>query len=329
MGILKRKKSQEQDEVRQSVPAIERTFGHSAAIAFSQAIIDKRWSDAEQLFGANALVDQGHMVSVASNIGGGPASLDPWVSEGHQTGVAELVRGALGIVDAWDTRSGAAAAALESSVIDTFHETLGQAETDLGNAADKMPASSLPWQHLLTSGRGLHVNRMEMDDRYVRHIERGELLAAHMSFQQLVSKKWAGSHEEMWEHAEWILHTARAGSPNHVLVAIALIEHHIKADVRYESIRELPGLIGKSEALARAAHRSYADPNFDASTPEGAMALSAWFTLHYLLGNWELASDLVPMIGDRFAQFPMAYFQETSWAELQTFLNKRMLTAVS
>ena len=292
---------------------------------FTQAILDQRWSDAEASFASRPLIDQAHMVSVASDSGGPDGHLDGWAM--GTTGLSELVRGARKIVSAWDARSAASAESVNAAAIDEFHTELEEAERLLHAAAELMPDSSIPWQQLLTSGRGLHRNRMEMDDRYVRHIERGELLAGHLSFQQLISRKWAGSHEEMWEHAEWITRTAPGGSPNHVLVAVALIEHHIKSDVRHDNICELPQMIRKTEIIGEAAHRSYGDPNFDAASPQGAMALSAWFTLHYLMGNWANAAELIPMIGDRFARFPMVYFQDASWSELSQYVNTRLVQA--
>lgn len=324
MGLLSRK-SASGSGARPNVPPVSRTFGHPGAIKFSEAVADQRWGDAETTFASSSLVDQAHLISVVSNLKAAPETLDEWIRQDLGSGVAELTRGATAIVEAWDVRSGAPAAAVDSSVIDHFHETLEDAERHLYAAADKMPENSIPWQHLLTSGRGLYTNRLELDERYVRHIELGELLGGHMSFQQLITRKWSGSHEEMWEHAEWILNTAPAGSPSLVLVAIALIEHHIKPDVKYDTIHQLPALIGKSEILAAAAHRSYADDSFDDSTPESAVALSAWFTLHYVMGNWELAAELVPRIGDRFAKFPMMYFQDASWEEIQQFLNRRLV----
>lgn len=305
------------------MPTQAKILGHAPAVEFTQAILDKRWSDAEASFAQQSLVDQAHMVSVASDCGGFIEHLDSW--ETGTTGLSELVQGARMIVAAWDARSGASAESVNAAAIDEFHSGLEKAEELLHAAAELMPTSSIPWQQLLTSGRGLHRNRMEMDDRYVRHIERGELLAGHLSFQQLISRKWAGSHEEMWEHAEWITRTAPAGSPNHVLVAVALIEHHIKSDVRHDNICELPQMISKTEIIGHAAHRSYGDPNFDAASPQGAMALSAWFTLHYLMGNWTNAAQLIPMIGDRFARFPMVYFQDASWPELSQYVNTRLV----
>lgn len=324
MGLRSRKSATAGKKVQKN-SSLSRTFGHPGAIHFADAVVDQRWGDAEAAFASASLVDQGHMISVVSNTVDSPDTLNDWIHQDLGSGVAELARGATAIVEAWDVRTGAPIDSVDSSIIDTFHETLETAEEFLFTAAEKMPESSIPWQHLLTSGRGLQTNRLELDERYVRHIELGELLGGHMSFQQLITRKWAGSHDEMWEHAEWILKTAPAGAPHLVLVAIALIEHHIKADVKYESIRQLPSLIGKSEILAAAAHRSYADPAFDDTTPEGAVALSAWFSLHYVMGNWELAAELAPRIGDRFAKFPMMYFQDASWEEIREFLNRRLV----
>lgn len=334
MGLLNRKsgsatKSEPEAETAtaQSLP-VSRTFGHRGAIDFADTVAGQRWVDAEAMFQAASLVDQAHMVNVASSLKASPESFADWVQQDVGSGVAELVWGATEIVKAWEVRSGAAINVLDSSVIDNFHETLQGAEEHLFAATDKMPDSSLPWQHLLTSGRGLHVNRFELDNRYVRHIERGELLGGHMSFQQLITKKWAGSHEEMWEHAEWILNTAPAGAPQLAVVPVALIENHIKAELKYESIRDLPELIGKSEMLEAAVQRSYLDPAFDGSTPDGATALSAWFTFHYVMGDWERASELVPLIGERFAKFPMMYFQDTSWEELRDYVGRRLASFV-
>ena len=330
MGFLKRSGRVNHEEVSQrSIPDASKTLGHAEAIRFSQDILDERWEDAEATFARGSLVDQAHMVSVASDMAGDPSSYDPWVALGTGTGVAQLLRGATSIVTAWNVRSGARSDEVSAEAIDEFHRFLERAENDLHAAAELMPESSIPWQQLLTSGRGLHVNRLEMDDRYVRHIERGELLSGHMSFQQLISSKWAGSHEEMWEHAEWINKTAKPGSPNHALVAVALIESHIKPNVRHDNIRQLPAMIGKSEIIGEAAHKSYADVSFDASTPEGAMALSAWFTLHYLMGNWDHAGSLIPMMGDRFSRFPMNYFQDATWPQIQQYVSSRLMGAAA
>ncbi len=327
MGIRRRKSRATRDDAARrtagAMPPQAKTLGHQPAINFTQAILEQRWADAEAAFSSQPLVDQAHMVSVASDCGGPAEHLDGW--ESGTTGLSELVRGARQIVAAWDARSGAKAEAVSVAAIDEFHTGLEEAERLLHAAAELMPTSSIPWQQLLTSGRGLHVNRMEMDDRYVRHIERGELLSGHLSFQQLISRKWAGSHEEMWEHAEWITRTAPAGSPNHVVVAVALIEHHIKSDVRHDNICELPQMIRKTEIIGEAAHLSYGDPSFDVASPQGAMALSAWFTLHYLMGNWANAAELIPMIEDRFARFPMVYFQDATWPELRQYVNARLV----
>ena len=307
------------------MPPKEKTLGHGPAMAFAQAVLDQQWSSADSLFLGAPLADQGHMISVASDIGGSPGYLNPWVSGGSEVG--QLLRGATRIVRAWDQRSGVSVDQVAPEVVDEFHSTLEAAESDLFAAADAMPHSSIPWQHLLTSGRGLRTNRIELDDRYVKHIERGELLAGHMSFQQLISKKWAGSNEEMWEHAEWATRSAAPGSPKHALVAIALIESHIKPDVRHDNVRQLPSILGKDEIIDSAARNGYEDEAFDAETPAGAMALSAWFTLHYIMGNWDAAAELIPRIGNRFTRFPMSYFQSAAWPEIQQYVSNRLVRA--
>lgn len=307
------------------MPPQEKTLGHGPSMAFTQAVLDQQWSSAETLFSGASLADQGHMISVASDTGGSADWLNAWVVDG--SGIGQLLRGATRIVQAWEQRSGASADQVAPEVIDAFHSTLEDAESDLFAAADALPDSSIPWQHLLTSGRGLHTGRVELDDRYVKHIERGELLAGHMSFQQLISKKWAGSNEEMWEHAEWATRTAAAGSAKHALVAIALIESHIQPDIRHDNVRQLPRLLGKDEIIATAAESCYGDSAFEADQPEGAMALSSWFTLHYIMGDWEAAASLIPRIGDRFTRFPMSYFQDATWPEIQQYVRNRLVRA--
>ena len=130
----------------------------------------------------------------------------------------------------------------------------------------------------------------------------------------------------MWEHAEWATRTAAPGSAKHALVAIALIESHIKPDVRHDNVRELPSLLGKTELIGEAARNCYEEDAFDADSPEGAMALSAWFTLHYIMGNWEAAGDLIPRIGHRFTRFPMSYFQNAGWPEIQQYVSNRLVS---
>lgn len=322
MGF-RRRKLKSVDPVVPEYQRMHRWLGHDGALNFCNAIAGEQWEQAEAIFTSHNPNEQAHLISTASNIDVPHRGLDQWFEHDFGSGVAELVQGAVSIVQAWEVRSGASEQ--DREVIDRFHLTLESAEKHLFSASEKMPDNPVPWQHLLTSGRGLHINRLSMDDRYVNMIQRGELLLGHMSFQQLISRKWSGSHEEMWEHANWILATSSPGSPHHVLVAIAFLEHHINPDVTYDSITELPRLINRREELAEAAHKSYGDVHFDASTPEGAQALSAWFTVHYLLGNWELAADLVPLIGERFSRFPMAYFQDVSWPELQSYVERRLV----
>ncbi len=324
MGFIRKRRGVPDagDESR-TVPAPSKTLGHSGAITFTQAVIDERWDDAQSIFAAGSLTDQAHSVSVASDIVAPPSFFDDFVDAQSGTGLAELLRGAIAVVNAWDAR----AEASDAKAIDQFHLDLAAAEQDLHAAAELMPESSIPWQHLLTSGRGLHTGRAEMDDRYVQHISRGGLLSGHMAFQQLISDKWAGSHEEMWEHAEWMTRTAQPGSPNPALAAVALIEHHIAGNARRHTIHELPAMLGKEWLIGEAMSRSYQDPAFDSSTPQGAAVLSIWFTLHYLMGNWGQAAELIPMIGERFARFPMAYFQDAPWLEIQNFVNARQVQA--
>ncbi len=304
---------------------MSQTLGNASAIRFTESVIDQDWDTAEQRFAHENLVDQSHMIAVASDTGGTADLLDDWVAEGSPVG--RLLRGATAIVDAWETRSSMNAELVPLEAIDAFHSTLQDAENDLFAAAEEMPESSIPWQHLLTSGRGLSVNRLELDERYVKHIELGQSLRGHMSFQQLISQKWAGSHDEMWEHAQWCTRTAPTGSPNHSLVATALIENHIQPNVRYDSVHELPDLIGKREVLQDAADKCYRNDQFDSETPEGAMALSSWFTLHYLMGDWDSAAELLPMLGDRFARFPMIYFRDASWDEIRSYVDMRLMKA--
>ena len=310
-------------DVGPRLPDASKTLGHVGAIDFAQALMDHRWDDAEAYFANAPLRDQAHAISVASDMGAPSGFYDEFVETKPESGLAWLVRGSSTVVNAWDSRAGAN----DEQAIDEFHLELERAEEDLRSATQSMPDNSIPWHHLLTSGRGLHLGRSEMDDRYVNHIRRGDLLSGHMAFQQLISEKWAGSHDEMWEHAEWMTRSAQPGSPNPALSAVALIEHHIAGNARRHTIHELPEVLGKEWLISEAMSRSYEDPSFDSTTPEGAAALSVWFTLHYLMGDWARAAELVSMIGDRFARFPMAYFQDAPWAEIQDFVQARLARA--
>ena len=323
----RKKKSQERQyaeataERPLAVPEVGTSRGHIGSIQFAEAIVAEDWALAERLFdAAPSPQDQMHFIAVGARTGGRPDRLDQWVDGSVRPGLALLLRGQMGVIWGWDARSSARSEYVSREMYEEFWSRLRVAEADLLSAAKELPDSPLPWVPLLDTARGLQIPREEADERYVNHVQRGGLLVGHLRYQQYVCEKWFGSHDDMWEHAEFIASTADDGSTELAVVSMALIEHWL--DVKnqdgclYETGDQFLAALGKTELVREAQRRSHTHKNFPVPTADGARALEIFFTSYVAASDWRSAAALITPIGNRASGHPIDYFTDVPWETL-------------
>lgn len=129
---------------------------------------------------------------------------------------------------AWTTRGRAPIQSASEEALNRFQADLEAAEVTLREAAEMDPRSSEPWVGLMATARGLALPKNELESRFVEVHARDPFRpdACHQMLQSL-SAKWVGSHEEMFEFAEWIHQEAPNDSPCAGIVPMAHLEYAV------------------------------------------------------------------------------------------------------
>jgi hypothetical protein len=108
---------------------------------------------------------------------------------------------------------------------DAFHERLGQAQDDLMHAARLDEADPTPWVYLLPTIRGLQEGIESGLDVFEQVQARDRWsVYGHIQMLQLLTQKWGGSHEDMFEFARAASTAAPVGSLVHRVIADAHAE---------------------------------------------------------------------------------------------------------
>ena len=302
------------------VPGDEITYCYPSAIQFAEAVMAEAWPLVERLYAGASPDEQVHLVHVASSTLGSPTRFDPWVATGAGSGLALTIRGAAYLRCAWNQRLIEPSDTSKKARL-AFSGTLELAEQDLVLATLEMEESPVPWVPLLEVTRNLARPRAVAEQRYIAHVERGALLAGHLEFQQFVSKKWAGSHRDMWDHAEFVCNGAPEGSPEFAIAAMAFIEHWLDECQTGSSAEDgslLLEQIGKTGMITDAIDRSYGSDAFDLLSVASAKALETFFAYYWSLADFSAAAELVPKMGKRYSGMPMGYFTNEPWSVVRS-----------
>jgi len=298
------------------------TLGHLGAIEMAEAVIAGNWPAAEAAYRtATTDAEREHMLWVSSETGGRPDRLDPWVEGSAAPGLALMLRGKMGVRWAWDARSSARAEHVSAEMFQEFFSRLRTADADLLRATEELPDSPIPWIGLITTARGLQIPREEAENRYINHVERGAVLEGHQSFQQFMCAKWFGSHDDMWEHAEFVASSSPDGSTALSVVAMAFLEHWMDAsgsDNRiYDTANQFVDALGRREFIVESMKRAHDSADFPVPRPDAAAALSTFFCTYLAFSDHRSAAQLIAPIGERFLEFPACYFTSNSWKQLR------------
>ncbi|MFG2195332.1 hypothetical protein [Streptomyces sp. NPDC048639] len=236
-----------------------------------------------------------------------PGWLDAWLAASPEDPDAVLVKAGLSIDQAWRVRSAARAAEVSPEQFRAFFALLEDAVPVIRAAADLNPTDPVPWRIALTHARGVQAPREVFDAYWEEAVERApHHYGCHSTALQYLSKKWYGSHEEMFAFAEHAADAALPGSQLHALPLLAAVEYELAA-----------GSTGKSTGA-----RSFAEDRIAAAI-DRALELSSWYDpgdpevagvrnhLALMLlraGRWTVALDVFRAIGVHARSAPWACF---------------------
>ena len=305
------------EDLPAAVPDATATYSYPSAIQFAEALVAEAWPMAERLYDAASSSDeQNHFISVAGATGGPASRYDAWVEGSSSPGLSLTVRAANRMKTAWSIRDRQAGNSNKKTTQD-FWTSLEAAEEDLVLATIEFADSPVPWVQLLRCARGLERPRRPVEQIYINHVERGALLAGHLEFQQYMTKKWFGSHDEMWDQVYYVSTSEPDGSPSFAVAAMAFIEEWVdQCQSGLTDDDDASGMLvasGRKSQLIEAAQRSYGHESFDLLSVSSAKALEIFFTYYWSIGDFVSAAKVSSKMGKRYSGHPMVYFTDEPW----------------
>ncbi|CAN5427152.1 hypothetical protein BH10ACT8_BH10ACT8_16220 [soil metagenome] len=145
-----------------------------------------------------------------------------------------LLLGRTRLDEAWATRGGGWAEQVGPDRFASFHAGLDSAKEGLLSAAELAPHDPVPWEQLQWFALGAELG---IEDQHTIWSNVSELAPtlypAHRARLQLLSEKWAGSHEEMFEFARASVTAAPSGDPLVSMLPLAHFEYLLR--VRYHA----------------------------------------------------------------------------------------------
>ncbi len=206
---------------------VDPTLGDDRINEVNDGLIRGDWQPAQAIF---AEADPGFRELLTCRIVGEAArpALDEWVGEHPSSSDAYLARGSSGVAWAWEGQPGPTVGGRPDP---TFAARLRDADRDLLRSVELDFADPTAWTPLLRSARGLQIPIEEVCMRYDESVRRHPgLLQANLQIQESLSRRWFGSHEEMFAFARTTARAAPEGSPLHALIPMAHIQRSLDPD---------------------------------------------------------------------------------------------------
>jgi len=210
----------------------------------------------------------------------------------------------LKVKEAWVARTHRRARDVSHDQFQAFFDLLGEAVPLARVALELDPSDPEPWVVSLIVCRGLQLDRAEFD-----HCLDGLLDAApqhyagHRAALEYVTAKWLGSHEAMFDYADWAADSLGPGTRLETLPLVAWFEFLVaNRDEQAYAARRGAG----EAALARALR--WAD---DAGTDDPLGAVETRNLAAYVLhreGAAREAYEQFRLIGGQVASYPWSYF---------------------
>jgi hypothetical protein len=155
-----------------------------------------------------------------------PQWLNTWHAELPGDPDAWLVSADLGVVRAWHFRSDLTAKHVTSEQFRLFGRELADALPTIQQAAALNPEDPVPWRIALTHARGTGAPRGVFGSCLQEFLDRDPgNYPCHTNALQYLCAKWYGSHEEMFEFAEYAADHAEPGALLNALPVCAVTEY--------------------------------------------------------------------------------------------------------
>ncbi len=294
-----RREQQPRSAEPQAAISIDRYHGDHELRGAIEALVAGSWREVDKLLDV-----RGHSITGALLWDEIPTDVvEAWArTEPSARSLSAL--GGIYVRDAWAIRSSRRASDVDPSSWRGFLSKLEQAETLLRWTAATWRTAPDPWPHLITTSRGLEMGLPEMRARFAHLHERAPFHPyGCASMLQGLCKKWAGSHEAMFEFARWIDQYAPADSPAREALPVAHIEFLLSDDdLQPRTYFSAPNV---AQELAGAAER-YLAALASETPPSSFIVLNA-----YVIGvvpvdarSARIADELFRRIGDRVTEFP-------------------------
>ncbi|RAY11048.1 hypothetical protein DPM19_32615 [Actinomadura craniellae] len=174
---------------------------------------------------------RGFYVSLCAEVSGLQDWIQEWIDAEPRSTLPLLVRGAHAVHWAWEARGGAVASQTSDEQFRVFRRRLKLAEDCLDEVVARDPGDATAWSFLVMSARGRGVDRAEAQRRFDAAVRCDpENMLAHSQMQEYLTKKWHGSHEEMFDFARESIQSVPPGSALGVLML----------DAHFEQLRSVP-----------------------------------------------------------------------------------------
>ena len=234
-----------------------------------------------------------------------PQWLDEWEREADpEDSAPSLIRSAVGISYAWEHRSHEQAEHVTEEQFQAFHTTLGDTTQHLQRTVDLASGDPEPWRLGLIHARGLEAPP-EVWGSYLANLREidpwhhGGLRAA----MEIVTEKWGGSHEKMYDFAFGLASEAPADARVRTLPLDAVFEHLVaqgagvvRGDARTEEAIDL------ATAWLDGAHR---DRYHVVSVHLNVLA-----AVFMLLERYEESFEQFVAVGPHATRYPWGYWAD-------------------
>ncbi|MBS0355737.1 MAG: hypothetical protein JSR83_17770 [Proteobacteria bacterium] len=145
-----------------------------------------------------------------------------WATKHPRSAFANIVVGASLIVSGWKIRGGNYAEDVADNAWAPFLSKLGSAEEPLLRAAKIDASIAEPYSWLIHSGLGQGASREDQHRLFVEATSRAPLhWPAHYKYFNVLTEKWGGSHDEMFDFVRHSTRKAPRGNVLHCLTPSA------------------------------------------------------------------------------------------------------------
>ncbi|MFF1449037.1 hypothetical protein ACFVYF_12920 [Streptomyces sp. NPDC058274] len=283
-----------------------RALGDTRVLALVEAADAGDWEAVKAALGPFDLGRDHQVLGQLADLDGVQEWIGQAVEEDKEhRATALLISGARHISWGWEARTAERAVNVTQDQWRVFHDRLRVAEEQLLEAAELRPDWITPWDHLLTSGRGMSLGHAVKEARLDAALRRDPLdLDIHVAWVSQLQPRWGGEPGQALAFARDALGRAPQGHRLGCVIAMAHIEEWVESDEG--DCLETPAVQAE---LRNAAEHSILHPAYawargwqhDFNT--FAMALS-------LAGERHTARRVFQTLDGAFTKWPWTYFAE-------------------